>query len=265
MYKIDGPGTLVDKPARDAVGPQPGWFNPTPGTSPGTVVKAHWMNMIQAEFLALLTAAGMTPDKADDTQVLKAIRKISREGTPVGQKTGHTGRTAPPGWILANGKTYGSAASGGTERANNDTQDLFYLHWTDYTDAELPIYTSGGAPSTRGASKEADWAANKRMTSPNYCDRLSVGRGDMGGAPAGIITIAETGLDTTKLGAKAGVAAKTFAFSGDSGQANTGGVFSAGAGGAQVNQHPHTHPFAGNTTSASILNPMIVETVIIRL
>ena len=263
MFKIDGAGTLADKPARTAVGPVPGWFNQTPGTSPGTVVTAEYLNMLQAEILAVLAAATMAPDKADDTQLLKAIRRISREVAPVGQRSGHTGKTAPAGWILANGKSYGNSASGGTERANDDTRDLFYLHWNDYGDDELPVQTSGGVIVGRGASAEADWLANRRMTLPNYCDRLAVGRGDMGAAPAAIITIANSGLDTTKMGAQAGVAAKTFHFSTTTGP-SSGGISTVN-GGQSTAPSPHDHAVVGNTDIAPILNPMIVETVIIRL
>lgn len=264
MFKIDGAGTLADKPARTAAGVLPGWFNQTPGTSPGTVLTAEYLNMLQAEFLAVLTAAAIAPDKADDNQLLKAIRKISREVAPTGLRSGHTGKTAPAGWIMANGKTYGSAASGGTERANDDTKDLFVLHWNDYGDDELPVQTSGGVVVARGASAEADWLANRRMTLPNYCDRLAVGRGDMGAAPAGLITIANSGLDTTKMGAKAGVAARTFHYSGTTEGAN-GGSYASGGSGVNTSRDPHGHDYAGDTAMASILNPMIVETVIIRL
>jgi hypothetical protein len=71
--------------------------------------------------------------------------------------------SAPPGWIVGNGSTIGNVGSGAT-RANVDTLDLFTLWWTDYTDAQLPILTSTGAASTRGASAAADWAALKRLT-----------------------------------------------------------------------------------------------------
>lgn len=264
MFKIDGAGTVADKPARTVLGAFPGWFNQTPGTSPGTVVTGEWLNMMQAEISAVLSAASIAPDKADDAQLLKALQKLIKQSQPTGFRGATIGPVAPDGWVLASGRTIGSAASGATERGNADTQDLFNLIWS-LPSAQYPIYTSAGGASTRGANPAADWAANKRIVLPDYNDRVGVGRGDMGGAPAGIITVAETGLDTTILGAKAGAAAKTFAFSGDTGQANTGGVFSAAGGGAQVNQHPHTHPFAGNTTLSSILNPMIVETIIIRL
>lgn len=263
MFKIDGAGTVSDKPARTALGAFPGWFNQAPGTSPGTVVTGEFLNMVQAEFLAVLASAAIDPDKADDGQLLKALQKLIRAAQPTGMRAGFIGTTAPAGWVLASGRTIGSAASGATERANADVQDLFNLIWP-LPETEFPIQTSAGAGSIRGASPAADWAANKRLTLPNYCDRLAVGRGDMGGAPAGIITIAKSGLDTTKIGAKAGIEARTFHYSGTTDGAN-GGSYAAGGAGVNTSKDPHGHAYAGDTVEASILNPMIVETVIIRL
>lgn len=75
----------------------------------------------------------------------------------------------PAGWVRANGGTIGSTASGAT-RANPDTQALFTIWWTDFTDAQVPIRTSSGSASTRGGSASADFAANKRMTVPVVAD-----------------------------------------------------------------------------------------------
>lgn len=79
--------------------------------------------------------------------------------------------SAPTGWVAGNGGTIGSASSGAT-RANDDTQALFTLWWTDFNDATLPILTSAGSASTRGASAAADWAANKRLTVFDVRDRV---------------------------------------------------------------------------------------------
>ena len=71
--------------------------------------------------------------------------------------------TAPAGWLKANGGTIGSSASGATLRAHADTLELFTVLWADFGNAVLPIQTSAGAPTTRGASASADFAANKRL------------------------------------------------------------------------------------------------------
>ena len=78
---------------------------------------------------------------------------------------------APSGWVAGNGSTIGNAGSGAT-RANSDTLALFTAWWTAFSDAQLPILTSAGAASTRGASAVADWAALKRLTVFDVRDRF---------------------------------------------------------------------------------------------
>src|SRR5688500_5289623 len=81
-----------------------------------------------------------------------------------GQISFHARTTAPTGWIKANGGTIGNASSGGTTRANADTATLFTLLWEQFSNTILPIFTSAGVASTRGANAAADFAANKRLT-----------------------------------------------------------------------------------------------------
>jgi len=66
--------------------------------------------------------------------------------------------TAPPGWVIMNDGTIGDALSGGTTRANDDTEDLFILLWGQIPDSWCPV--SGG----RGASAAADFTAHKTIT-----------------------------------------------------------------------------------------------------
>lgn len=82
---------------------------------------------------------------------------------PTGAVQGFDRTTAPSGWVKRNGGTIGNASSGGTARANADTEDLFTLLWGQFDNTKLPIQTSAGAASTRGASAAADFAANKRL------------------------------------------------------------------------------------------------------
>ena len=204
MFQIDGAGIVNAKPARTALG-TPGWYNQSPGSSPGTVVTGEWLNMIQGEMMSVLDAAGIVPAKDDDSQLLQAIRRIVAGIVPTGGRMGFTGRNAPAGWVLGSGRTIGNALSNATERANADCKALFFLLHGDYLDSELPIYTSSGAPSARGGTAQADWDANKQLKLPDHRDRGSVGRGDMGGTAANRITAAVSGVDTTKLGAAGGV------------------------------------------------------------
>lgn len=69
-----------------------------------------------------------------------------------------------PGWLrLMDGQSIGSAASGATARAHADTRALYRVLWAQYDNTALPIQTSAGAPSVRGASADADFNANKRL------------------------------------------------------------------------------------------------------
>ena len=114
------------------------------------------------------------------------------------------GSTAPTGYVFASGRTIGNATSGGTERANADTSDLFTLLWTDYSNSILQIQTSAGAGTTRGASAAADYAANKRMPLPDLRGVGTIGKDNMGGSAANRVTTAGSGIDGVTLGANGG-------------------------------------------------------------
>lgn len=78
----------------------------------------------------------------------------------------------PPGWIAGIGQTIGNTGSGAT-LMGADVLALFTLWWTDYSNAQLPILTSAGGASTRGASAAADWSAGKRLTVFDTRDRVA--------------------------------------------------------------------------------------------
>lgn len=49
------------------------------------------------------------------------------------------------GWVRANARTIGSAASSATERANADCEDLYLVLWGRYADALCPVTGGRGA------------------------------------------------------------------------------------------------------------------------
>jgi hypothetical protein len=106
---------------------------------------------------------------------------------------------ARTGWVRANGRTVGSVASGATERANSDTEDLFLYLWTEYSDALCPV--SGG----RGGSAAADFAANKAIGTLDMRSKGLFGSDTMGNTAAGI-----TG-GSTAIGATVGASTYTIA------------------------------------------------------
>ncbi len=91
---------------------------------------------------------------------------------PVGSTIPYVGTVAPEGFVLAEGRTIGNAASGGTERAADDTENLFTLIWDSTTDANAPV-TPGG----RGTDAASDFAANKTITLPDLRGRSVIGQG----------------------------------------------------------------------------------------
>jgi hypothetical protein len=90
------------------------------------------------------------------------------------------------GWVRANARTIGSSASGATERANADTEDLFLFLWNNFDNTLCAV--SGG----RGGSAAADWAANKTITTLDMRGRLAYGMDTMGNSAASIVAGATT-------------------------------------------------------------------------
>ena len=48
----------------------------------GTILPAWWLNQVQSELLAVLTAAGIQPDKNKTDQLLDAIKKVAPKSSP---------------------------------------------------------------------------------------------------------------------------------------------------------------------------------------
>lgn len=136
-----------------------------------------------APMIAPLDMGGFkVTNMGDPTDASNAVTKSYFDGiiaalgiVPTGAVQGFRRTTAPTGWVKENGGTIGNGASGGTTRANSDTETLFTLLWEQFDNTMLPIQTSAGAASTRGASAAADFAANKRM--PLFDSRSRFHRG----------------------------------------------------------------------------------------
>jgi microcystin-dependent protein len=153
--------------------------------------------------IRLANAAGVTQVAADNLLVTGAS---SGAGSPpsvdattvlgTGDLKARYGTGAHTGWVRANGRTLGSAASGASERANSDCQDLFEYLWG--ADANLTVSTG------RGASANADWTANKTIVLPDWRGRVIAGLDDMGNSAAGRLTVSYFGATATVLGAAAG-------------------------------------------------------------
>jgi hypothetical protein len=147
---------------------------------------------------------------------------------------------ARTGWVRANGRTIGSAASGATERASADTDELFVFLWNNFSNS-LCAVSSG-----RGANAAADFAANKTIATLDMRDKGAFGLSDMGNTSTGLlsttggatggattVTLAQTNLPTVNFTHSLTAATHTHAISGttSTGSAN------------------HTHTGSGTTSS----------------
>lgn len=184
------------------------------------------------------------------------------------------------GWVRGNGRTVGSATSGASERANNDTQPLFEFLWN----ADPNLVVVGG----RGANSAADWAANKPITLPDFRGRIAVGHDVMGNIAANVVPDANT------LGKAIGEGVHTLTTGempshGHTGTTNpdglhfhseTGGPIPAGGAGGNgligvdgnsftgssgLHQHLFTTNPAGGGAGHNNVQPSIVTTIYVRL
>lgn len=72
MFRIDHPTAAASLPALGSAG-TPGFF------AADTVVTKDWFNQYQEEMIAVIVAAGLSPNKGTLTQLRDAIRLLSRE------------------------------------------------------------------------------------------------------------------------------------------------------------------------------------------
>lgn len=145
----------------------------------GSLFYPQFYNMLQSELANTVEGAGLTLDATDFTQLLQAIQILS----------GSTGdlkfSMLPPElpWIYFVG-SIGDAGSGATQRANEDTFDLFEGFWDNVADSEAPV--SGG----RGVSALADFNAGKTLTFPEARGHVLRGLDNYGGlGSAGVINV----------------------------------------------------------------------------
>lgn len=134
-------------------------------------------NVIGAVPLGGGTMTGLLTLSGDPTAALHAATKQYVDArVATGDIKMIAGNAAPAGWLECNGNTIGSGSSGGTARANADTEALFTVFWNSTANADLAIQDSTGAATTRGASASADFAANKRMPLPDFRDYFPRGK-----------------------------------------------------------------------------------------
>jgi len=124
--------------------------------------------------IRLATAAGVTIVAADN---LLVIGPSSGAGSPpsvdpttviaTGDVKSKYGTGVLTGFVRLNGRTIGSATSGGTERANTDTQALFEYLWT--ADPNLAVSGGRGASAARTRRSPSPTGAGTTRSSGTPC------------------------------------------------------------------------------------------------
>ncbi len=109
------------------------------------------------------------------------------KGEPVGSRKTWYSSTPPHGWLIENGNTIGSAASGATKAAAK--YRALYAHlYGAIADGYAAVSTG------RGASANADFDANKTLTMPTMANKSPYGIGTAAaGETAGATTVTPTG------------------------------------------------------------------------
>jgi len=78
--------------------------------------------------------------------------------------TSYYGQFTEDQYVMARNTSIGNANSNATERANDDTKDLFIFLWEQQLDiTSFQVYDSGGTPVIRSVSAIDDWNANRAM------------------------------------------------------------------------------------------------------
>ena len=199
--------------------------------------------------------AGTPNDLAVVSQDMKSIIDML---VPVGTVNAFLRNTAPTYWLALDGKTIGSASSSATGRANADTSVLFSLIWSATSEIDLPIYTSTGVLSTKGANAAADFAANKRLTLPDLRGEFVRGWDNSRGIDTGR-TLSSIQTDLVKAHTHTGTTSSngththTMQTKDDTGGGASGTISNGGSGFeiaiATQSSGAHTHTF---TTDANV-------------
>jgi hypothetical protein len=144
--------------------------------------------------------ASVTAIGASSTTVTSGGSSSSATGFETGDPIWVPVSGARSGWVRCNGRTIGSGSSSATERANSDTQALFEYLWNNFSNTLCAV---GGG---RGANAQADFNANKAITTLDMRGRGAFGLDDMGNTAASVLVgdtptsaAASLGAETTSI------------------------------------------------------------------
>jgi hypothetical protein len=155
----------------------------------------------------------------------------------------------PNGWLLVDNRTIGSSSSGASVTGDIYEQ-LFNFIWAFADNSYL--LTSAGGSTTKGASSDADWTANKRIHLPKIMGRALVASGQ------------GSGLTNRVLGTQYGTESITYTPSGSVSQASIGGI-TATCGSIGIGSLTASVSTATATSSAIIVTALKVPSTTIDI
>lgn len=240
MHRIDNSSAATALPTPKPAGP-PGFFvvgNIAVGQI-ATIVEADWLNTVQEELTYIVLRGGLTPDKTDNTQVLRAL---SRLFTGAWQIVRVTQDILVPEWAT---QIVFELVAGGGGGAHANSDGTNYLSGAGggaggYIDGQrnvVPgqvvraIIGTGGTSDQPGGSSSLsfldEWAVTCTGGAPGVYDHPSNSPGGPGGSaygePTDILVSSTWGGD--------GMAAGIFASTGYGGPGYWGGGGRSGNGG----------------------------------
>lgn len=208
MHRIDGPAAAPGGLFTDG--------DPNVGT-PATVVTDDWCNAIQEEIAHVVEGAGTALVKADNSQLLAAIRTLVATALPAGIVSPFGRTTAPPGWLACDGSTVSRGAypalfaAIGTTWGSGDGSTTFGL--PDLRGEFVRGADQGrGIDSGRAIGVWQDWATGRpKTTSPAHLNGngstgalVDSGYNPLTGASSvGFVRASNTGQSVTTAGGDA--------------------------------------------------------------
>jgi len=150
MNRVDTSTAVFNIPAQETPG-TPGYFSKgNPGSGlPATVPGQDWFNAVQEELLAVIEAAGITPNKANTAQVLEAINKIShaaRYAVDIGEANAYEAEYTPEllGHIVGLPLSFKAAHSNTGASTFNPGPGVADLKHSNGDDLQAGDITAGG-------------------------------------------------------------------------------------------------------------------------
>ena len=159
-----------------------GWYVNVVNEGAGVLTITPTTSTIGLESTLVLTRGMSATITSDGTNY-----SVQVYGEPVGSRKTWYSSTPPQGWLIENGDTIGSAASGATKAASK--YRALYIHlYSAISDTYAAVSTG------RGASANADFDANKTLTMPTMANKSEYGIGTLAaGETSGATTVTSTG------------------------------------------------------------------------